>query len=373
MTVIQFNALSFKLVALATNATEQTISNRIAKLLENSEVVSIQLVENQEGQKEAVLQVKTSLTFSEARKRLQKSRINGRPCRVQRIDADSEDLTVNDHFENRESSPNGKSRKTKENRPKQGADSPETKQARELEKAEVWNHAKEIASCFHLHVNADDELLERVSDREEMSIVFQSFLADMSSSEQTERERFELEKAVMTHLRQQRLLRSKRLGDQVLMTLARLGGPGDFPSLETLQQERQRFLENVSQTESNKKGVEVNVVPFDDKPIAVREERKIWIKITSSDPTVQLIEVNIRGGARATKAFSIIKKEKIPFVIGSEEQVVGLSFLPYHAVVYRCQVRCVFRKSDDDSFEIVRYLRVPCGDLDKGGKLDTED
>jgi hypothetical protein len=89
-------------------------------------------------------------------------------------------------------------------------------------------------------VNADDELLERVSDREEMSLVFQSFLFDMSASEQSERERFEVEKSVMTHLRQQRLLRSKRVGDQVLMTLARLGGPGDFPSLGTLQQEQQR-------------------------------------------------------------------------------------------------------------------------------------
>jgi hypothetical protein len=73
-------------------------------------------------------------------------------------------------------------------------------------------------------VNADDELLERVSDREEMSLVFQSFLSHMSASEQSERERFEVEKSVMTHLRQQRLLRSKRVVDQVLMTLARLGG-----------------------------------------------------------------------------------------------------------------------------------------------------
>jgi hypothetical protein len=50
-------------------------------------------------------------------------------------------------------------------------------------------------------VNADDELLERVSGREEMSLVFQSLLPDMSESEQSERERFEVEKSVMTRLR----------------------------------------------------------------------------------------------------------------------------------------------------------------------------
>jgi hypothetical protein len=198
------------------------------------------LAENQEGRGEALLEVKTFLSFSDVRKLLHKSRINGRPCRVQRISHESETLTVSFKSENRERSSNGNSRKQRESHSKQVPDSPETKQARELEKTEAWNHAKEIASCFHLYVNADDELLERISDREEMSLVFQSFLFDIPASEQSERERFEVEKSVMTHLPQQRLLRSKRVGDQVLMTLVRLGGHGDFPSLETLQQEQVR-------------------------------------------------------------------------------------------------------------------------------------
>jgi hypothetical protein len=192
-------------------------------------------------------------------------------------------------------------------------------------------------------VNADDELLERVSDREEMSLVFQSFLPDMSASEQSERERSEVEKSVMTHLRQQRLLRYKRAGDQVLMTLARLGGHRDFPSLEKLQQEQQgKGLRKTSQTESHKEGVEVDVVPLDDKPMAVRKEQKIWIKVASSDPTIQVKEVSIRGGARATKAFSKLEKEKIPFIIGPEEKSIAINYNNYKAytiynIIFECQ------------------------------------
>jgi hypothetical protein len=55
--------VNFKLVALAANASSQTISNCVAKRLDNAEVVSIQLAENQEGQREALLEVKTSCHF----------------------------------------------------------------------------------------------------------------------------------------------------------------------------------------------------------------------------------------------------------------------------------------------------------------------
>jgi hypothetical protein len=96
----------------------------------------------------------------------------------------------------------------------------------DYETSELRNYARELASCFHLYVNATDGLVERVTDRDEMSTVFQGFLSDMSSADRTESECLRLEGNVMTQLRQQRLLRSKRVGERVVMTMARMGGPG---------------------------------------------------------------------------------------------------------------------------------------------------
>jgi hypothetical protein len=70
--------------------------------------------------------------------------------------------------------------------------------------------------------------------------------------------------------------------------------------------------------------------------MAVRKEQKIWIKVASSDPTIQVKEISRRGSARATKAFSKLEKAKIPFVVGPDEKSIAINYNNYKAYTICC-------------------------------------
>jgi hypothetical protein len=91
--------------------------------------------------------------------------------------------------------------------------------------------------------------------------------------------------------------------------------------------------------------------------MAVRKEQKIWIKIASSDPTIQVKEVSIRGGARATKAFSKLEKENIPFVMGPDEKSIAINYNNYKAYTICCIIfECHF-------FLHIHYFYLICSDM----------
>jgi hypothetical protein len=70
--------------------------------------------------------------------------------------------------------------------------------------------------------------------------------------------------------------------------------------------------------------------------MVVRKGQKIWIKVASSDPAIQVKEISIRGSARATKSFTILKKENIPFVIGPDEKSIAINYNDYKAYTMYC-------------------------------------
>lgn len=335
--------LALKLTQLIANVSEGLVSHRVAKVLQQgSEVLTIHLTDNGD-QKEAVLDLRTTLPYREVKRRLQSARINGQRFRVMKCGNDK--IRINGAGQSNPRKPS--------QREMSGNDD---------EKAELRNYARELATCFHLHVNASDGLLERVTDREEMSIVFQGFLADMSSAERTESECLRLEGHVMTQLRQQRLLRSKRVGERVVMTMARMGGPGDFPARESIQTERELFLERLAEAESNKEGVEIRVASFEDDIIGVKESKTLSFTMVSQDPFVELQQIHIGGGPRAIKAFSVVAMEHLPCFMGIAERAVDIAFKPHHVGVYHCSLRCKFQTRERKAFMIVRYIKLRCGD-----------
>ena len=350
------DVLTLKLTSLGSKASELAVSHRVATLLEGSEVVSIQLTEI-DDKKEAVVQVKTPLCFQDAKMLLQKSRINGRRVRVKEYDHDNgHNGGVNENGHNGVVNDNG----NRQPRPRSTSN-----RNKKSNRSETWDDAMELADCFHLHVIASDELLERVAEREEMGIVFQAFLSDISSSDRSQRECRQLEAKVMALLRQKRLLKSRRVGEKVFMTLARMGGPGDFPPQEMVQTERERALARMADAEQNKEGVEVTVASFDDEIVGIRESMTLPFLVASADPSTVLQDIQI-GGARG-RAFSVrevlsVDMEKLPFMLGTHEYLIEIIFLPHNIGVYRCPIRFTFQTKDKKAFEIVRHIKAKCGD-----------
>ena len=227
---------------------------------------------------------------------------------------------------------------------------------------EHFKYVTELASCFHLHVNANSELLERVTDRGEMGIVFQAFLSDMSLADRTRQECRALEGKVMASLRRQRLLRSKRIRDRVIMTMARMGGPGDFPSQEAVVTERERVLSRLANAESNKEGVKVSAASFGDEVVGIRDSRSLPFSTTSEDPSITLLRVSVEGGVRANNVFSVVQTKKMPFLMGRAEHTVTVAFQSRYTGVYHCQIHFCFQTKDMQVFEIVRCIKMRCGD-----------
>jgi hypothetical protein len=169
--------LTLTLTNLPPTASEQQISIRVTKILTGSKVQTIQLQSRGRCQ-EAFLRVSTStLTLQVTKTLLEKSKISVR----KNASANACNATESRRLTGR------------------------TYEAKKL-----FKYVTELASCFDMHVNANSELLEPVTDRGEMSIVFQAFLLDISSADRTRQEWCALEGKVMTSLRRQRLLCSKR-------------------------------------------------------------------------------------------------------------------------------------------------------------------
>ena len=167
------------LTNLPPTASEQQISIRVTKILTGSKVQTIQLQSRGRCQ-EVFLRVTSTLTLQVTKPLLEKSKIFVR--KNARANASNET----------------------ESRRLTG---------RTYEANKLFKYVTELASCFDMHVNANSELLKPVTDRGEMSIVFQAFLLDISSADRTRQECCALEGKVMTSLRRQRLLRSKRFRD----------------------------------------------------------------------------------------------------------------------------------------------------------------
>jgi hypothetical protein len=331
--------LTFTLTNLPTNISEEQITIRVTNVLAGSNVQTIQL--QTIGQRQAaVLQVETTLTLEAATRLLKESKFSVR----------KQNSVINGTNGVTKSKPKGKSRKSKGT------------SLWTPEEIEHRNYANELATCFHLHVNACENLLERVTDREEMHIAFQAFLSDMSSADRTRQQCRELEATVMAALRRQRLLRSKRYRDWVVMTMARMGRPGDFPPQEAVVTERERVLSRLAEAESNKEGVQVSDASFGDEVVSLKESRSLPFRIVSEDPSIKLYQVHVGGGVRANGVFSVAVGKKLPFLIGRAEHVIDVVFRPRHTGVYFCHIGFSFQKKDSQVFDIVRSIKKKCGD-----------
>jgi len=106
---------------------------------------------------------------------------------------------------------------------------PKSKQKKKKKKnrARGAGEAAALASAFHQHLLDHPDLLEQAGDRDGTHVVFQKFLESQTSTtaqHQQGNNDNRTEALVMTKLRQQRKVKSKRRGDAVLMLYAAADG-----------------------------------------------------------------------------------------------------------------------------------------------------
>jgi hypothetical protein len=95
------------------------------------------------------------------------------------------------------------------------------------------------------------------------------------------------------------------------MTIARMGGPGDFPSQEVVVTERERVLSRLANDESNKEGVKVSAAFFGDEVVGIRDSRSLPFSTTSEDPSITLLRVSVEGGVRGNNVFPVVQMKKM--------------------------------------------------------------
>jgi hypothetical protein len=277
----------------------------------------------------------------------------------------------------------------------------------------------ELAKDFHKHLCENPELLERASIRDGTRVVFQDFLSSRSdwtdresaTLVQRKRRRRRMEALVVSRLRQQRLVKSKRYGDTVVMVFA--DSLGNFPDLDQQTALRTQVQEQQRKQQGNQHNVAVyNAVEEGDacldgaestKPVVIPKggPRLLDIRIryeTVDDITegIRLMGLdeasNITEGVRRmgldeaskltkyavvelesvqlkgphTKFFQLIGPTESPLTLQSWQKIqLSVTIPKKHIGILRVTVHCRFMLSpptesegEKESFTIVRWVKV---------------
>ena len=230
--------------------------------------------------------------------------------------------------------------------------------------AKNFAEIRELASRFHRHMTSDETILERCTDREEIGVIFRTFLEGVTSKSLKEKKR--IEASVMTHLRHMKLLKSKRYGETVVTTVAR-SGPGNFPDNDQVRKERRRLLEKHANEEANKNGVAVSIPSLDGMLVPVKETAAIEFSISNETPGTVLTRIRFGGTGKDLLAVdgSPFQKE-LPDCLD-----VRIIFRSRGFGLCRANVRFDF-EGPTSRFTILRPLKIRSGDAAAGEILKPE-
>ena len=319
---------TFKLTRLPEQATNESIALRVRTLL-NGKVDAIFVSAGAIG-KAAVVQVQTNMILADAKRKLRQGRFHQMRVTVENLShsVDAAGTTANGISD--KSAP----RKEKVN-------------------------PRKLATRFHQYLNSNSEILRRSADRDELGTIFHEFLTQKIQMKPSSRKnRKSLEFVVLDQLRRQKLLRTKRIGNKTLVTIAGMKGAGDFPSKPAIERNRQRVLQNLTSECANKEGVEVTDPSLENAIVEPNDLLKLCFTVKSRDQRVALTAVNITG--RGNNAFSVLNR-KFPVIMSTDHQCC-ICFKPKNVGVYKCVVRMTFKSSIQKTFLITRYLRAKSGD-----------
>jgi len=271
-------------------------------------------------------------------------------------------------------------------------DSPSQQQKKSKQKKKKKNktrgggEAAALASAFHQHLLDHPDLLAQAGDRDGTHVVFQKFLLQTTTSTTQQQCNNRTEALVMTKLRQQRKVKSKRRGDAVLMLYA--DADGTFPTstfpANNVQNDRSSSKHHVrvlpavlsgSSAQENKT-VEVNNNSNPTTTMLVVPQREqaqsIDVGVVYDDDDynnnakqVRLESVEIMGPCARHFQLTTSFKEQLPLLLDSNNNQQNIQLcvtVPASRIgLLRASLHCRFvvqQQSKTTAFTIVRWIKV---------------
>jgi len=235
----------------------------------------------------------------------------------------------------------------------------------------VWKDSKLTAARFFLWSHQENLDLSAI-DREQVHCLFKTFYRQQSevatATTLSETQQRKQEGLVMAMLRKQKLLRSKRYNDGVVVCFfARLDK--SFAPVQERQTARDRLREQHRERLSDKGGVVVDKEPTTDPnsevlPINrnVIVEYAIQLDSRDAEMPVKLEDVQLEMHHR--KYFSVLSKTPVPLLpteTGNSTKV-QLSFRGTATAAYRANITFCFQDGKGMRFSILRSILLRSGD-----------
>jgi hypothetical protein len=244
--------------------------------------------------------------------------------------------------------------------------SPNDEYQEEYDGKSKWKHSQAAAKQFFqwLH-KRDDELLNHGEDpvnlasvdRDSVHRIFELFVREHPTY------KLRQEASVMSALRTQKRMRSKRYGDGVVVcSFAKTDGT--FPPLQERVTARDILKQQREQLQANKNGIVVAQDPvlLPDQPVLPMNTAvtvKYNMEINSASPaSVELVNARITGPHK--RRFQIVSS--LPYKIMEDPAPCEITFQTKGTGVYRANLLLEFRESKSVVFSILRGLCLNVGD-----------
>lgn len=209
---------------------------------------------------------------------------------------------------------------------------------------QAYVEAKGLAKGFHEYLVDRPDLLEQAADRDRLGEIFHLFYSGPEKMQGRKMESY-----VLARMREMKLLKSKRVGDQVVVLIA--NRDKTFP---TLGEKKDFVADQRRLAGENKGGVEVSGVEIDFAQ--VDEKTELPFDVSSNDPTVVLTALNLSGAK--PKAFQLASIA-LPTPLNKSLRV-PLIFHPKNIGCYHAILDFVF-ESSSETFSIKRFLTLRAG------------
>lgn len=253
-----------------------------------------------------------------------------------------------------------------------------------------WKNAKSVAGSFfawlHSPPEEDEDSIEAEEpvdrssldlnsiNREQVHNLFDAFKIHYQVPMNKKVRR--LESLVMSALRRQRLFRSKRYNDGVV--ICSFAQPNrTFAPLKERQTARDLLLKQRATQEADKKGIAIPKDPIFDPPndqsvLPVNQTVKLFFPIVmhsqsnANETAAPLLLIKIRTSGPHKKHFEILTQTPCPVVLKTKHDqscTFQLSFRPKFPSVYRAAFELIFKGADEE-FSILRTVFVRAGNSD---------
>jgi len=218
-----------------------------------------------------------------------------------------------------------------------------------------WNQlAKDLVVPFYEYVKEEPDRLERASDREEVGLLFREYCQSNDAIDNISPSRNRrLESLVLMMMRKQKLMRSKRYGDKVVVAFAK-EEPGDFADES---EARERVLHKMEKQSENKNGVVVSEAMGLPDIVPLKGWVSLYFQVESRDSSVQLEEVAVAGPEKRSFA---VDNSMLPTTLSRQISVLVV-FTSTGIGLYRGSIQMRFTDGVN-SFLIVRYVTIRSGD-----------